>query len=461
MLTRYRNFTVLVLVIFAQLLLLAYQVKSNQDVRLIRVWAVTAVTPLARVIESVRSGTAGFFSSYVSLHSANTENERLKAELGKLKLENQYLRSELDTADRVRALSAFQARSQSRMVPSRVIGAGTGANSQVRFVDRGSSGGVQRGMAVITPDGIVGKVIAAYPTASQVLLITDPTFAAGVISQKHRVHGTVKGVGHGTCQVDYIQNEETVEVGERFFTSGDDGVFPKGLPVGVVTVVRPGNASTYKQVFLTPSGLQGGLEEVLIVLEGEHQPIPDLPTMATPVHIQPPPPLEPGTEAASPAGLTAGAATEADRMRERYRKLGEAQNHVFGTGTPGSRPPDFNMGLDLGKGKTKPQPQPQPDTAEPPQQQEEEGEAPPPEPPIPAPKPPAESKPAGTPQTKPAQGAPSQTPRPAGPQPAKPAPTQAPRSGGVQPAKPSSAPAQTPRPNAPQSPKPAVVKPQQ
>ncbi len=95
-------------------------------------------------------------------------------------------------------------------------------------------------MAVITPDGIVGKVVNVYPTASMMLVITDPTFAAGVISQKNRVHGTLKGQGHSTVIVDYVQNEQTVEQGEWFYTSGDDRIFPKGLPAGqVATVARP------------------------------------------------------------------------------------------------------------------------------------------------------------------------------------------------------------------------------
>ncbi|MGA2326542.1 MAG: rod shape-determining protein MreC [Bryobacteraceae bacterium] len=339
---RYRNVTVLLLVIFAQLILLAYQVKSNQDVRLIRVWAVTAVTPLARVIEGVRSGTVRVVENYVFLHNLRDENRELQKELGRLKVQNQYLKSELETADRVKALSAFQARSPSRMAASRVIGTGTGANSRVVFIDRGSRGGVLPGMAVITPDGIVGKVTAAYPTASQVLLITDPNFAAGVISQKHRVHGTVHGLGYSTCEVKYIQNEEQVETGERFFTSGDDGVFPKGLPVGAVTVARPGDS--FKQVFLAPSGLQSGLEEVLVVLEGVHQPIPEQPVSASEMHLQPPPP--PGAqedEAPAAPGAKPNVGTEADRLRERYKNIGQAQGHKFGEGAPGSKPPDFNL----------------------------------------------------------------------------------------------------------------------
>ncbi len=350
LINRYRNVTVLLLVICAQLILLAYQVKSNQDVRLIRVWSVTAVTPLARVIEGVRGGTVGVLENYVLLHNLRDENRDMKKELGRLKIENQYLKSELETADRVKALSAFQSRSPSRMAPSRVIGTGTGANSRVVFIDRGSRGGVTRGMAVITPDGIVGKVIAAYPTASQVLLITDPTFAAGVISQKHRIHGMVRGLGYSTCQVDYIQNEERVDAGEQFFTAGDDGVFPKGLPVGAVTVVRQG--TPFKQVFLTPSGLQRGTEEVLVVLEGAHQPIPEPQMASTEMHLQPPPAsAEPAT--AQPS-QPAASGTDADKLRQRYERIGEAQGHAFGQGLPGSRAPNFNLDPDAARPSPKP-----------------------------------------------------------------------------------------------------------
>ncbi len=125
-----------------------------------------------------------------------SENDKLKHENGELKIENHYLKSELSTADRAQALSVFQAHSPSKTLAARVIGNGTGANSKVVFVDRGSASGVENGMAVVTPDGIVGKVVDAYLTSSLVMLITDPTFAAGVVSQKNHVHGTLKGQGH-------------------------------------------------------------------------------------------------------------------------------------------------------------------------------------------------------------------------------------------------------------------------
>jgi rod shape-determining protein MreC len=342
-LNRYRNLSVLLLAIFAQLILLAYQVKSNGEVRLIRVWAVTAVTPLARVIETGRSGLAHFFDDYFVLLDVREENKRLKKDLDRTSMENQYLRTQLDTADRAKSLAIFQQQSPSKMVAAHIIGNGTGSGGKVVIVDRGSTSGIQKGMAVITPPGIVGKVVDVYPVSSFVLLITDPTFAAGVISQKNRVHGTLKGQGHSTVRVDYVQNEEKLEQGEIFYTSGDDRIFPKGLPVGEATVVRQGKG--VKEIYVTPSGFQNGLEEVLIIVDGVHVAIPEIPVPNQPIHLMDPPPAEPGATPTASAPQTAPA-SDADRIVDRYKRIGEAQKHVYGDRVV---IPNFNLNPDEAK----------------------------------------------------------------------------------------------------------------
>lgn len=334
---RYRNPTVLLLVIFAQLLLLAFQVKNDQDARLIRVWTVSAVTPFARVVEGLRGGSTGFVRNYILLRDTHEENRRLQAEVDRLKLENNFLKNELNTADRAKALAVFQSHTPSKTLAANVIGTGAGSNSKVVFVDRGSVAGVQKGMAVVTPDGIVGKVIAAYPTASEVLLITDPDFAAGVLSQKTLVHGTLKGQGTPMCKVDYVPPEEKLEPGDWLYTSGDDRIFPRGLPVGVVKVVRPGQP--FQEIFVEPSGMQRGLEDVLILIEDVHQVIPNEPLASQPVYLAPPVPPE--DLRASAAQLAVG--TDADKLRSQYKVIGDAQNHKFGEGGVGEKPANFNL----------------------------------------------------------------------------------------------------------------------
>jgi rod shape-determining protein MreC len=181
--------------------------------------------------------------------------------------------------------------------------------------------------------------------ASEVVLITDPDFAAGAISQKNQARGVVKGQGTPLCKVDYVSFADKVEPGEWLYTSGDDRIFPRGLPVGVIKSARDGQP--YKEVYMEPSGLRGGsLQDVLIVIDNVHQAIPDEPPGTQPVFIAPPPvaanPGEPAVAGgARPPAPASGAGTAADEVRTMYKASGDAQGHTFGAGAPGSKPPDF------------------------------------------------------------------------------------------------------------------------
>jgi rod shape-determining protein MreC len=348
-LNRYRNITVLLLVIFAQLILLAVQVKNDQNVRFIRVWTVTAVSPLARLVEGLRGGSISFIHNYITLHDADAENRRLRAENDKLKLDNIFYRNELSRAENAKALELFQQQSPSKTVAATVFSSGIGSSRKVVFVNRGADFKVMREMAVVIPDGIVGKVTDVYPTSSVVLLITDPMFAAGVVSGKTHAHGTLKGTGTPLCKIDFVAFEDKVEVGDWFYTSGDDRIFPRGMPVGVVKSVRPGQP--YKEIMLDPSAMaHGSLQDVLIVVEGVHQEIPDTPPVNQQVYLgSAPPPLAAGADTAVPADGSAATAapvpgTEADKARALYQKTADSQDIVLGGGATGQnikRPPDF------------------------------------------------------------------------------------------------------------------------
>ena len=156
LLYRYRNITVLLVVLCAQLVLLAWQVKNDKDVPLLRVWAVTAVTPVASAIEEVRHGTSGFFSNLFDRSNNGDQSRNLRAEMDRLRLQNQLLQNELESAQRVGAMAGFQARTPSKLKGARVIG---GMGSRSILLDQGTTAGIRKGMAVVTPDGIVGRLI--------------------------------------------------------------------------------------------------------------------------------------------------------------------------------------------------------------------------------------------------------------------------------------------------------------
>ena len=206
---------------------------------MIRVWAVTAVTPVARVLEGLRGGSSGFLRNYILLHDADDENRRLREENGRLKLENIFLKNELNRADRAKALQAVPGAHALQDGGGEHHHDGRGLELEGGVCGSRVGSGVQRGMAVVTPGRHRGEGDCGLPTASEVLLITDPDFAAGVISQKTQVRGTLKGQGTPLCKVDYVPFEEKVEPGDWFYTSGDDRVFPRGFPVGVGQVGAP------------------------------------------------------------------------------------------------------------------------------------------------------------------------------------------------------------------------------
>jgi len=352
LLRRYRDLTLLVLVMVSQLLLLAWQVRTGQDVRLIRVWAVSGIMPLARVVEFFRANSVGAIKEYVVLWDAKGENRELKEEVGKLRMENHYLKNELATADRARALAVFQSSSPSKTLAARLIGSATGANSRVVYIDRGSNSGVQKGMAVVTPSGIAGKIVASYPGVSQMMLVTDPAFAAGVISRRNKVLGTLKGQGSNVTLVDYVQNEEDVKEGDWFYTSGDDRIFPKGLPVGQVRLSRHGR--TFKEIHIAPSGIQDGIEEVLIVLDGVHQSIPEAGETSQKLHMLERPPAESSPDKMIDFSSTGSkVATDADQVMQKYRRIGAAQGHEYG----GGGVPNFNITPPPPAAEPKPPPQ--------------------------------------------------------------------------------------------------------
>jgi rod shape-determining protein MreC len=361
LLNRYRNLTVLVTVLLAQLFYLAYQIRTSHDERLIRVWAVTAVTPMAGIVEAVRHNTIGFLEDYFILLDVREQNRTLKGQNDQLRMENVYLRNQLATAQNARALTLFATETPSKTIAARVVGNSTVSSAKAVFIDRGSSSGFEKGMAVVTPEGIVGKIAAVYPLVSQVLLVTDPTFKVGIESQRRHVHG-VLACGSGKCVVEQVANEEDVRIGEWFFTSGEDRIFPKGFPVGTVESAAAGQGT--KEIHLKLSGAPGGVEEVLVVLHGVHQELPTEPPVETATATLPAPPPETKTESAA----VAKPQTQADKIEQQYAEIGEKQGHVYGA--IGSAVPDFNLKADgtpdphldgnVGKGKPAAPPSTQP-----------------------------------------------------------------------------------------------------
>src|SRR6266851_661246 len=263
--SRHKSLVLLAGVIVLQVLMLAVQIKRDSEGRLIRVWTVGAVSPFER------AGSYGFgwirntWRHYFALQNTTKENEQIRHENDALKLQISQLQGKAAEADRLAALLNFrQSHANVHMIGARVIGTGAGTASLTIQLDRGERDGIRKNMGVITPDGVVGKVVEAYPNASQVLLLTDKESGVGAMLADSRVQGPVGGQGEPLLVMKYVPNDDTVNVGERVITSGMDRIFPRDLPVGTVTEIKSGNP--FKQIRIKPAANLERLEAVFVLL---------------------------------------------------------------------------------------------------------------------------------------------------------------------------------------------------
>src|SRR5271163_2462870 len=262
--SRHKSIFLLAAMVLLQVLLLAVQIKSDSQGRLIRVWTVGAISPFERAGSYGIGGVRGTWVHYFALQNTSRENEDLRHENDRLKLQVTQLQSRVAEAARLETLLNFrEAHQQVPMLGARVIGASADSASRTIYVDRGERDGILKNMGVITPDGIVGKVIETFSNTSQVLLITDKEGGAGAMLAESRNQGTVGGTGEPLLEMKYIANDDKVDVGERVVTSGMDRIFPRDLPVGAVAEVKAGNP--FKVIRVQPAASLERLEEVIVL----------------------------------------------------------------------------------------------------------------------------------------------------------------------------------------------------
>jgi rod shape-determining protein MreC len=270
---RYRNLTILVGVLFLQVLGLAVQVKRSADAentRLIRIWAVDLITPFERGLVRVQNGSRNLWHNYFFLRGVRAENRELKEQIEQMRLEQVRLSEDAAQAHRLQSLLAFKEQFIAKTVPAQVIGSSGSDLSRSIYIDKGSNDGIAQDMAVITAGGIVGKVLRVYPSTSLVLMINDQSSGVGVLLEKSRLQGVLRGTPNGELILERVMSDETVTPGETVLSSGGDQIFPKGLPVGTVSKVSPGK-EMFLNIKVKSAADLSRLEEVLVVIEKQER----------------------------------------------------------------------------------------------------------------------------------------------------------------------------------------------
>lgn len=276
---RYRNLLVLLAILMAQIVGLAVQVRrvdntgrssfdpnDGPGVRLIRLWAEAMVSPFERGIHGSKLGVEYIWSDYFNLRDVRRQNQELQQTISRLQLEQAALLEDARQGQRLQAELGFQEKYIYSTVAAQAIGSSGSAQSHVFYIDKGTKEGLKPDMAVITPDGVVGKVRDVFPHTSQVLAVNDQSSGAGVILETTRIRGILRGNVDGQLMVVGILADERIKPGERVLTAGGDMIFPRGLPVGVVDkVVRDPERDAFIDVMVTPAAHLDRLDEVLVI----------------------------------------------------------------------------------------------------------------------------------------------------------------------------------------------------
>jgi rod shape-determining protein MreC len=230
----------------------------------------------SRVVADMATEVAGLWYARREVDTLRTrvqELERAAALLAETELEN----------GRLRALLDFRQSLTGRLLTARVIGHDATPLSRTITIDEGSAVGLAKGAAVLAPAGLVGQVFLVSPHAARVMLVTDHNSGVDAVVQRTRARGIVEGTADGRCGLKFVKRTEDLQVGDLVVSSGLDGIFPRGLPIGRIASLDKQGQGLFQYARIDPAVDIDALEEVLVTLG-------------------PVAPADPATESAGPPG---------------------------------------------------------------------------------------------------------------------------------------------------------------
>jgi rod shape-determining protein MreC len=253
-----RTRLLLVVLVIVHLGVIARQVDAGGGLSLLARAVLTLVGPLqAAVAWSVR-GVSGVFSGYFALRHVRQDNERLLVEVSALRAasaKNEVLAAE---STRLREVLDLVSGKEGSLIPAELVTRDGVPWARTLTVNRGSDHGVALDDVVVTPSGVVGRVIARGARVAKVQLLLDRDSGVGVLIERSRVVGVVSGqagtadAAAGVLVMKYVPPTADVVVGDLVITSGTDRIYPKGLRVGTVSQVTPGSG-LFEEILVTPA----------------------------------------------------------------------------------------------------------------------------------------------------------------------------------------------------------------
>lgn len=225
------------------------------------------VSPIQNGMLGAYNYAAGVWDNYLFLVDLSEENDLLKSEIARLEAENNSLREAAHLATRLEEIVGYRDSNDLETTVAAIQAFNIERWTRTIVLNKGSSDGVTKDMAVITPFGVAGRVVEAGRRTSRALLTTDLRSNVDVILQRTRIKGVAEGDGSGGLRLKYIRELDDVELGDVVVTSGFSGIFPKGMVIGEVVDIEKGTDNFFKEIRLKPAVDIQTLEDVLVVTQ--------------------------------------------------------------------------------------------------------------------------------------------------------------------------------------------------
>ena len=254
------------LLLFA-LVLMSLRAKQRGGVEFFDALLMEICSPFQKATTLTVKTVQGTFRQYVFLVNLEKENRVLKQKIAELQEENHRMKEMKLTNERMRQLLQFREKNSPSMIGAEVIGQDPSSWFKSVTIDKGEGDGVKKGMAVISPTGVIGQVLKTAPHYATVLLVTDYNSAIDCIVQRTRAKAILEGIGENRCQLKYLLRANEAAVGDVVVTSGLGGNFPKGLMLGEIKKIDKRGHGVFQYAELVPSVDLTQLEEVFVIME--------------------------------------------------------------------------------------------------------------------------------------------------------------------------------------------------
>ena len=273
---RFRNPFALIVIVLVQVLALAIQVEhpagigagpaESRKVTLLRHWMLAVVTPFERVSSGTGSKVRGVWSNYIDLRHTREQNKALQSEIARMRVEEAEFAEDAREGRRLESMLKFQQSYVTKTVAAQVIGTSGSDRSRMLTLNKGSDDGLRADQPVLTPDGVVGKIRDVQARTAELLLLNDPSSGAGILLASTRIRAILRGTATGGILINNLTADSRIKPGEQVLTSGGDGVYPRGIPVGVIESIAPDpQHQPYTAIVVKPNANLARLEEVLVV----------------------------------------------------------------------------------------------------------------------------------------------------------------------------------------------------